>query len=91
MSSRPARQVGDQVEHEEPVFAGNLRVHFARDDAGRNVIHDDQAVDDIRVVLGEAGRDPRAAIVPDQCDAPNAERLQELDDVVGHCPLVIAL
>jgi hypothetical protein len=35
-------------------------------------------------------RDPRAAIVSDQCDPPDPERLQELDDIVGHCPLVVA-
>jgi hypothetical protein len=43
------------------------------------------------VILDQAGCDPRAAIVSDQCDPPDAERLQELDDIVGHRPLVVAL
>lgn len=69
---------------------GDLGVQVARDNAGRNVIHDDEAVDQFRVIPDQTGRDPRAAIVSDQCDAPGAERLQELDDIVGHCPLVVA-
>ena len=51
----------------------------------------DETIDQIRVVLDQAGRDPRAAIVSDQCHAPHAECLQQLDDVVGHRPLVVAV
>jgi hypothetical protein len=60
----------------KPIFARNLRVHFAGDNTGRNVVHDDEAVDQFGVILNETGRDPRAAIVSDQCDTPDAERLQ---------------
>ncbi len=79
------------MKHEEPIFACDLRVHFARDNAGRNVVHHDEAVDQFGVILDQTGRDPRAAVVSDECDPLDAERLQERDDIVGHRPLVVAL
>jgi hypothetical protein len=40
------------------------------------------------MVLDQAGRDPRAAVVSDQCHPPDTERLQERDDILGHRALV---
>jgi len=75
----------------KPIFARNLRVHFAGDNTGRNVVHDDEAVDQFGAILDQTGCDPRAAVMSDQRHPPDAERLQELDDIVGHRPLVVTL
>jgi NAD(P)-dependent dehydrogenase (short-subunit alcohol dehydrogenase family) len=72
------------------VAAGHLGVHALEDDARRDVVDDDQAVDRLGVVLGEAGGDAGAAVVADDGNLVPAEVPHQFIDVAGHGPLVVA-
>lgn len=83
-------QVRHLVEQEEPVRARRLRAHVLRDDARRHVVHHDEPVDAFGEVLREARRDTRAAIVADERDAADAERIEQPGQVARHVALVVA-
>ena len=82
-------QIGDEVEQEEPIRLGDLRIDLARDDPCRHIVHYDQSVDEVRMVLGEARRNPCAAIMADQRDLRNLQRAQNLLEIARHVALVI--
>jgi len=77
------------VEQEEPVRARRLRGHVLRDDARRHVVHHDEPVDALGEVLRETRRDARTAVVPDERDAADAERVEQPGDVARHVALVV--
>lgn len=84
------RKVWNLVEHEEPVLARDLRVHFTRHNAGWHVVHDDEAIDALGMVLDQPGGDARTSIMTDESNPFDVEFLEQFDDVIGHRPLVIA-
>jgi hypothetical protein len=83
-------QVRHEMEQKEPVCLCPLRVEIARDDTGRDIVHHDQPIGGVRMILREAGRYPRAAIVADERDLVDVETLHQLAEVIGHGALVIA-
>lgn len=84
------RQVGHLVEQEEPVRARRLRGHVLRDDARRHVVHHDEPLDARGEVLRETRRDACAAIVADERDAVDAERIEQRGEIARHVALVVA-
>ncbi len=83
-------QVRDQLEQEPPLKLCRRGVHRVEDDAGGDVVHHDQPVDDVAVVLGEARGDPRPAVVADQRDSLVVEKTHQRKDVGAHRAHVVA-
>ena len=83
-------EIGNEVEEEEPVGPGRLGTHVSRDQAGRDVVHHHETVDDLRMVLGKTRRDTGAAVVTDRGECLDSERTGEFDDVARHVALVVA-
>ena len=78
------------MEEKEPVGSRQLRVHVARNNSGRNVIHHDKSVEQSRMILGEPRRDARASIVSNQRNLANSQFFEQLNEVKRHGSLVVA-
>jgi hypothetical protein len=78
------------MKQKEPISLGDRGIHFPRDDARRHIVHHDQTVDGLRVVLGETGSDARAPIVPHEGNLLDAERRHECSQILRHVSLVVA-
>jgi hypothetical protein len=77
------------MEQKEPVCLCLLGVEVAGDNASRDIVQHDQPIGGVRMILREAGRYPRAAIVADQGDLSDFESFHQLAQIVGHVALVI--
>src|ERR1700730_12431912 len=84
------RQIGHLVKQEKPILACALRIHLARDNARRHIIHHDEPVDQLGMVFHQSRSNPRAPIMPDQHESADAKGLRKSDDVICHGPLVVA-
>jgi hypothetical protein len=83
-------QIGHLVKQKEPILAGDPRIHLAHDDARRHVVHHDESVDQLGIVFHQPRSNPGTSIMSDQCESADAKGLRQLDNIIGHGPLVVA-
>ena len=76
----------------EPVFVSTREIHVAArvHVECRRDVDDAQALHAFRVVEGESVRHPAAAVVAAQIKAPDAEPVEQADDVRRHGSLAVA-